>query len=315
MDKITPSVFPEIPLHDEYGEFSNIELAAAVPMEASTALCAVGWGYEPEEICDFILEETTLKTPVRIFYPEGDGPFPFFLYIHGGGFIGGNAVLDETFNRTVCCRSRCAIVAPTYVIAPQHPYPEALNELYEMVCYLINHAANFRLSAEKWAIGGGSAGGNLALALCQKGYETGTYRVPYALVNYPCLRLEEPGEEKITDLTYVPGMPPAALEHMYDHYLLHDEDRTDPKISPYYMALQAIPPICIFTGCQDTLHKESLDFAWKLMCAGKEVLLKTYANTRHGFNEGDGMENQATDNRFLIAAQLEYWLRGDESEF
>jgi len=270
----------------------------------SMSLSMDGRDIEVHEIKDFVVEHQGVNTEGRIFYPEGDGPFPVFFYIHGGAFIGGFNFMDEPVCRQCVRDAGCAVISPNYQLAPDHKYPSALNELYDLLLYFKAHAAEYNLDMDRLAVGGSSAGGNYAAALCVKAYQTKELNISYQALVYPSIDLYNSGESKVTDLTDTKAMPPQGVKDMINLYVPEGEDLSDPLLSPALGPVEAFPKTSVFSGRYDIFWKEDRAFVNKLTDAGVEVLYKSYGNIGHGFMELAGYEHVSRDVRNLIASEL-----------
>lgn len=266
------------------------------------SLAMDGRDIEVARIDDHVITLNGVSTDLKIFYPEGDGPFPVLCYIHGGAFVGGFNFMDEPVIRQVVQDAGCAVISPNYQLAPVNKWPAAVNELYALLEYFKAHAAEYHLDMTRLAVGGSSAGGNLAAALCVKAWMDKTVAIKYALLIYPdgdlvCY------PEKINALTD-PGMPLAAAEDLNAQYLPEGADPAHPLASPFRAPAEAFPPLSVFSGRYDLFWHEDRAFVNKLTEAGSEVLYKCYGKTGHGFMELAGREDVSRDVRNLACLEL-----------
>jgi acetyl esterase/lipase len=196
-----------------------------------------------------------------------------FLDIYGGGFYMGSAARGDTRNRTIADAAGVAVVALEYRRAPEDPYPAAPDDCETAALWLIE-AAEELFGTTRLAIGGASAGANLAMATL--------------------LRLRDRGLADrflATSLLYgafdLSGRTPAGRaldgEYLLDAYLGGIEDRTDPDISPIFGDLTGLPPTLLVVGTEDRLFEDSLAMAARLAAAGGEVDLRVYPESPHGF--------------------------------
>ena len=255
---------------------------------------------------DIVVLETGYDTKLRIYIPNGQGPFPALFFYHGGGFVLGTHLQDEPFCRRICRDAGVIVVSPDYVHAPEHPWPAAINELYEITKWCLKNAELYEIDPEKLAVGGSSAGGNYAAVQCVLAHERKEFAFQYAALVYPQLDFSIDPKDK-----QVPGNLVLSTEisrFFVQSYLGKERDRDlkNPVLSPAYANPEAFPTLSIFSAHFDSLAKEEQIFANKLIDAHVEVLYKRYLNTQHGFLELPGMEAASRDCKALIVTQLKH---------
>ena len=125
------------------------------------------------------------EVPVRIYTPEGDGPFPILAWYHGGGWVVGNLDSADGTARHLCAGSRCVVVSVDYRLSPEAKFPEPFDDCYYATIWASDHAAELGGVPGVVAVGGDSAGGNLAAAVAIKAAETGDFRVSQQLLGLP----------------------------------------------------------------------------------------------------------------------------------
>lgn len=256
------------------------------------------------KVSEFVIKETGADTDGRIYYPEGKGPFPVMFYIHGGAFVGGFNIMDEPVCRQMCRDAQCAVISPNYQLAPDHKWPAALNELYALLKYFKQHAAEYRFDMDRLAIGGASAGGNLSAAICVKAYQEKDFTFCYMAIPYPVLELKLENEDKVTPFTDTVAMAPKSMTDDVNMYVEAGEDYANPLISPMNGPLEAFPPTGIFSGRKDLFWLEGKRFADRLSEGGREVLYKSYGDAGHGFLELAGREDISREVKELICSEL-----------
>jgi len=200
-------------------------------------------------------------------YKEGD-VLPLYLNIHGGGFALADPSFDDKFCWNFCNDYKLLVVSLDYPKAPQNPYPAAVNQLIELVgCVLedkelpIDHA--------KVAVGGFSAGGNLALAICQD--PSLRSKIGGIIPVYPVVNFVTPTSESLA--TRPKDAPPDMLKNMASMfnwgYIRPGQDLKDPRLSVYYAKKEDLPKKIYVIGCEfDMLCRSAEKFAAKV--AGRD---------------------------------------------
>jgi acetyl esterase len=269
-----------------------------------------GQDTEVGNIVDVVVEETGYNTPCKIYYPKGDGPFPFVFQIHGGGFFSGWHFLDEPYVRQLCRDAGCAVVCPSYVMVPQFPFPASLYEMYKTLRHFARQGAAYNLDPGRIAISGGSAGGNIAMAVCGLAADRQELEIGYGVFFYPVLSIETPVACRYDEHTNTGLMPGGYLNYALDTYSTGWADKRDPLLSPLYMDLEKLPDFCLISGRADGLSHENRDFVKRAIDAGKQdCLLLFYGNTPHGFLEGDVDVEAARDAKNIVCTKLKHFFQ------
>ncbi len=253
-------------------------------------------------IKDVQVVQGSVTSDVKLFYPEGDGPFPVLFYIHGGAFVGGFNFMDEPIIRQVVRDVKCAVISPNYQLAPAAKWPAAVNELYGLLEHFKAHAEEYHLDMNRVAVGGSSAGGNLAAVMCVKAHQEKGISICYQLLIYPDGDLAA-RPEKINPLTDK-NMPLEALDALIEQYLPDRTFVSDPLASPFLAPAEILPETALFSGRNDVFWYEDRAFVNSLTEANISVLYKCYSNTGHGFMELAGREDVSRDVRNLACIEL-----------
>jgi acetyl esterase len=223
------------------------------------------------------------EIPVRIYTPEGRAPFPVLAYFHGGGFVIGSLDSHDGVCRELCQESGCLVVSVDYRLAPEHPFPAAPEDCYAATCWLAEHGAQIGADPTRIAVGGDSAGGNLAAVVALMARERGGPSLRHQLLVYP-----------VTDHSFeTPSYRDNAEGYMltqdmmrwfWGHYLTDAAQGRDPLASPLRAkSLAGLPPATVITAEFDPLRDEGEAFAERLMAAGVRTQLTRYDGVFHGF--------------------------------
>jgi len=234
----------------------------------------------------------TSEGKVRVLTHNMDNPqrLPLYVNIHGGGFVLGNAEIDDPFMPDIASNANVKIINIDYSLAPEFPFPKALNECYAVVKYAKTYPDEFGIDPNRIAVGGQSAGGNISAGICLMDKEKKQLEIKCLILDYPPLDLyTEAGLKPLPK-----GALPVYMCRIFDACYCNDkEKRNNPLISPLYATIDEVrsfPPTLIITATFDSLCREGELFRDKLMEAGIEVVHKRF-EARHGFNLEPGADS------------------------
>ena len=207
---------------------------------------------------------------LKIFHPEGDGPHPAHLYIHGGGWIAGTIhtpYIDITCQER-CAGADCVVVAVEYRKAPEHQFPTGLNDCHAALMWMFDHADELGIQVDRVSVGGGSAGANLAAALCLKLRDENGPELALQLLEVPALDLTLASPSMHRNATGY-GLDLTTIEQLLPYYLPAPEDATHPYVSPLLASdLSGLPPAYIMSAEYDPLCDDGQRYADRLNAAG-----------------------------------------------
>jgi len=227
--------------------------------------------------------------PVRIYHPHGElsGPLfgrPGIVFYHGGGFVFCDIESHDSFCRALARGSQAVVVSVGYRLAPEHPAPAAALDAFAAFCWVIEHAAGLGIDPARTAIGGDSAGGNLAAVTAILCRDRGVAKPAAQLLLYPAI---DSSFETDSYHRYGTGyLNTRAAMQWYWHQYLGSERVFDP---PYLVAPARadshtdLPPAVIVTAGLDPLHSEGCDYARRLCHAGVPVVHRDFPGLFHGF--------------------------------
>jgi acetyl esterase len=224
------------------------------------------------------------QIPVRIYRKKKEaGTLPVLLYLHGGGFFCGDLFSEELQCAHYALNVKCAVVCVAYRLAPEEPFPAALTDCYRTLEFLWNESLNLNLDRDFIAVGGSSAGANLAAAVALLARDQMGPKICFQMLLVPALddRLETKSARQFTD---VPDFAKPEAEVMWRWYL--GEDAHD--ISPYAAPARAkdlsdLPTSYVLCAGLDPLRDEGLHYAHRLTEAGVAVELHLVPSIPHGF--------------------------------
>jgi acetyl esterase len=255
------------------------------------------------------VEDRVLSGPggdltVRIYSPDAPPPAPALIYFHGGGWVMGSIDAVDAPLRAVANGSGCVICSVDYRLAPEHPFPAALDDARAVLGWVAEETGPLGVDAGRIALGGDSAGGNLTAATTLAERDRGHHIAGQVLI-YPVLDhdFERPSYVANADGF---GMTRDHMKWYWDHYLPDPERRSDPLASPLRATdLSALPPALVVTAEHDVLRDEAEKYAARLRAAGVPVTLSRYDGMMHGFFRTAG----AVDGGRALIDEIAAWLR------
>ena len=224
------------------------------------------------------------EIPIRVYSPPRADRQPILVFYHGGGFRLGDLDSYDAICRDLAARSGAIIVSVGYRLAPEHVYPAAVDDSYAALAWVHAHAADIGGDATRLAVGGDSAGGNLAAAVSLKARDLAGPPLVFQLLTYPALNFAEMETEshKLFAEGYLIGG--AAHEFTRDAYVPNPADRRHPYASPLLANdLTDLPPALVITAEFDPLRDEGEMYARKLADAGVQTRATRYEGVPHAF--------------------------------
>jgi acetyl esterase len=224
--------------------------------------------------------------PVRVSTPreEAPGARGLILYCHGGGFVLGDVDTYDSVCRTICQESGCVVVSVDYRLAPEHPFPAAVDDCYAALTWVAAHAEELGGDAKRIAVCGDSAGGNLAAVLALLARKEGGPEICYQVLIYP-VTTEIPGDlpsHKSFAKGYVLSLK--AMRAFSAHYFGTVGRAPDFQGAPLIADdLSGLPPALILVGGYDVLRDDGVAYAKRLIEANVPATLVEYAGLSHGF--------------------------------
>ncbi|RUP09918.1 alpha/beta hydrolase [Hyphomicrobium sp.] len=238
---------------------------------------------EMAKVRDFVIPGPAGPIPARSYVPTGlpDTGRPLLVYYHGGGYIRGDIDTHDSVCRVLAREAGCMVVSPAYRLAPEHRFPAAAEDAFAVVDYMSRKAKDFGVDQSRIAVGGDSAGGNLAIAASIQARDKGAPKIRFQLLIYPVTDLTSANESK---RLFSKGFLLNSMPFYIASYLGPNGDGRNQLASPLLSDdLSRLPPAFVITAGFDPLRDEGQDFARKLAAHGVAVEHKCYEDMIHGF--------------------------------
>lgn len=265
---------------------------ARVRMEAERSW----WNQDLPEMAD--VREESIDGPngpirVRLLYPDVPRPAPVLVYFHGGGWVVGSLETHHRAMRYLALQSGCAVVAVDYRLAPEHKFPAPLQDCVAAIEHVRDHGGDWGLNVEQIAVGGDSAGANLALGSALQLRDQGDRSIRSLTLFYGCFDRSFEGESHALfgDASF--GLSTASMRWYWSHYLRDDADSTNPLACPLKADLSGLPPTQLYPAGLDPLRDDSILMRERMEAAGVPVEYKLYPGVCHAFINLTRMVDQA----------------------
>jgi acetyl esterase len=260
------------------------ELPTEVARIGATGLTAQ-LGGPPEDIAE--VRELSIPgpggaIPARLYVPAGTAPLPLLVYYHGGGFVIGSLDGYDPVMRSLANASGCIIVSVDYRLAPENPFPAAVEDAYAALEWVAGEAASLGGDATRLAVGGDSAGGNLAAVAALAARDRKGPKIALQLLVYP---VTEQDFSRTSYQKYGTGhfLTMDMMRWFFDSYT-GGKAIDDWRIHPLKAeSLKDLPPAHVILAECDPLHDEGVAYAERLRAEGGQATLVVYPGMIHGF--------------------------------
>jgi acetyl esterase len=246
------------------------------------------------------------EIPARLYVALGvpRPPQPLLVYYHGGGWVIGDLETHDGVCRFLAEHSGCRVLSVGYRLAPEHPFPAAVEDAAAAFGWAAENAAELGADPARIAVGGDSAGGNLSAGVCLQARETGGPQPAMQLLLYPATDVV--GEQASRE-TFAKGflLTRNDMQWFEDHYLPDGCDPDDQRAS--IMRAQDVsnlPPAYVATAGFDPLRDEGEIYAARMREAGVQVALRRYSGMIHGFANLTAICPNARDAMFEVSGAL-----------
>ncbi|MBN8508706.1 MAG: alpha/beta hydrolase [Burkholderiales bacterium] len=239
------------------------------------------------EIRELRAEGPAGPIPLRLYHPqpaaERRSPPPVLVYYHGGGWVIGDLDTHDTLCRQLALGSGCAVVAVDYRLAPEHRFPAAFDDSLAAARWVHAHASDLGVDRTRIAVGGDSAGGNLAAAVAIALRDAGDVPVRFQLLIYPATDQRRGWPSHTTNgQGYL--LTTETMDYFHDHYLPDEAMDLDWRASPLlHPDLSQLPPAFVLTAGYDPLRDEALQYSHRLTQAGNRCTHVLFERQIHGF--------------------------------
>ncbi|MCC8244622.1 alpha/beta hydrolase [Saccharothrix luteola] len=285
------------------------KLAGAPPLEELTVSEArrAQWGFvafqgPPEpvaRVAHLFVPGPTADLPARIYYPEGDGPFPAIVFLHGSGWVTCNLDIYDVALRALANATGHAVFAVNYQKAPEHPFPVPLDDSYAATEWLFEHAASVDVDPARIGVMGDSAGGNLAAAVALKA--RGALDLAFQVLVVPALDVDFTTRSYVDHATGF-GLSTGTMRWFWSHYL--GSTPVSELAAPLRASVAGLAPAFVAIAGHDPVRDDGERYAARLAEAGVPVRLREFEGTIHPFVLMDG----ALDEYRVLLGELRTWL-------
>ena len=241
---------------------------------------------EPPSVAEVLDLHTDGGLPLRLYRPhapQGSDALPALLYFHGGGWTIGDLDTHDVLCRQLCAAAGVVVVAVDYRLGPEHRFPAAVDDCVAATRWVRQIAASLGIDGTRVAVGGDSAGGNLAAVVALALRDAGDAALAYQLLIYPATdqRALAPSHATNGQGSLLTG---DSIAYYRSHYIADPAQWADWRVSPLLAVDHTrLPPALVLTAGYDPLRDEGLQYADALSAAGGRVQYVCFERQVHGF--------------------------------
>ena len=259
-----------------------------------------------------LLAEGAQAIPLRVYRPAGVADsrrLPVLVYFHGGGWVIGDLETHDVMCRQLTAEAGVSVISVDYRLAPEHKFPAAVDDAWAATRWIAAHAAELGVDADRLAVGGDSAGGNLAAVVALLARDAGGPRIALQILLYPVTDLERESQS-YADLADGYMLTRDSMRWFRAQYLAKEQDAADWRVSPLRApSLVGLPPALVVTAGYDPLRDEGEAYARRLREAGVSVDAVSFGGMIHGFVPMGRLIDTAFRGVSLITGSLRQALR------
>jgi acetyl esterase len=245
------------------------------------------------------------EIPIRVYWPTQNGSLPVLVYYHGGGWVIGDLDTNDGVCRMLANKVAAVVVSVDYRLAPEHRFPAAVDDSYAALEWVHRNGGRLNVDTSRIAVGGGSAGGNLAAAVALMARDRAGPRLAYQVMFYPATNLLDLSTASHRNFADGYGLTAEHIEFFREAYLPDAADRENPYASPLLAeTLEGLPPAIVVTAGFDVLRDEGIAYAKRLEAAGVPAEIAHYPHMIHGFVTLDRLFDEAEEAIDAAAAGL-----------
>jgi acetyl esterase len=288
----------------------TMTLDAARAADLASIRAAGGSPEKVHEVTDHWLEGPGGRVALRVYRPNAEPGLPVLMYFFGGGWVLGTIDTADGIARSLANAAGCIVAVPGYRLAPEHPFPAAVEDCWAATEWVVANAEALGADPSRIAVGGDSAGGNLAASLTLMAAEAGGPRLAGQLLVYPNTDQTADDESMRTnDDPYLFNHHSVAWYR--SHYFTDPDDAYNPLASPLQAeSLAGLPPALVITAEYDPLRDQGERYAARLAHDGVPVAVTRYEGMIHGFFAMSGTLEAGKVALAQAAKQLRVWFFG-----
>lgn len=271
------------------GEYEDLPLEEARNTVERSAYTASGSTVDLAVVKDIVLplagdDPARADLPARLYSPvDTEEPLPLLVFFHGGGWVLGSIDSHDATCRYLALTGGLKVLSVDYRLAPEFKFPTAVEDCLAAFRYARDNAGSLGVDPTRIAVGGDSAGGNLAAVVCQLTRDAGEKMPDFQLLFVPATNMSSRTQSYET---FREGffLTKSNMDWYERTYIRSDDDRTDPRASPLLAAdFSGLPPAHVATGGFDPLRDEGEEYARRMAAAGVKVSLRRHSTLVHPF--------------------------------
>jgi acetyl esterase len=262
--------------------FGSVPIAE-IGVERLRALMPARPGGPIHERRDAAIDLPARTLPIRVYRPSGGAGLPLLVFFHGGGWVIGTLDAYDQMCTELAVGAGCVVVSVDYRLAPEHPFPAPVDDAYAATAWLAHHAADLGADARRVAVGGDSAGANLATVTCLLARSLGYPDLVYQLLIYPGV---DPDSTRpaVRENADAPFLTQQSSQWFWGQYLPNPADRRSPWVNPLRADdLSGLPPALIVTAELDLNRDDGAAYGEAIRAHGGRAEVRCYPGVAHGF--------------------------------